>query len=104
MAVQSFDDDRAGIPAPGMQPVRQKIHRVAAGQAQKAPDPDDDPARFHKSADLTRVHAVPDQLQSAICIPGGSTADYTKPGTKIFPRMRVHTFCAELLDSNCEAM
>ena len=104
MAVQSFDDDRARVPAPWVQPVRQQAHRVAAGQAQKALDPDDNPARFDKSPNLARVHAVSNHLQSSIAIPGSLTAEDTKQGTKNFPRRGVRTPRAELLDSKCEAM
>ena len=104
MAVQSFDDDRACIPAPGMQPVRQQAHRVAADQAQKAPDPDDDPSCFNKPANLAGVHAVSNQLQSAFSIPGSLTAEDTKPRTKIFQRRSICAPSAELLDSNSEAM
>jgi len=52
VAEQSFDDGRACVPAPWMQPIRQQAHRVAADQAQKALDPNDDPTGFNKPADL----------------------------------------------------
>ena len=104
MAVQCFDYDRARIPAPGMQPVRQEANRVAAGQAQKALDPDDDPACFSKPPDLAGVLAMPNHLQGTIPIPGSLTAQDTKQGTKNFARRGVRAPCAELLDSKCEAM
>lgn len=100
MAVQSFNDDRAGIPAPRMQPVWQKAHRVTADQTQKTPDPDDDPTRFHQSSDLTGIHTVSNQLQYAFRIPGGLAADDTKLGTKIIQRRGIRTSSAELLDSD----
>ena len=47
---------------------------------------------------------MPNQLQSTIRIPGSLTAEYTKQGTKNFPRRGIRAPCAELLDSNREAM
>lgn len=77
---------------------------MAADKTQIAPDPNDDPASFHKPADLARVHAVTNQLKTAICILGGLAANDTKPGTKIFQRRSIRASCAELLDSNNEAV
>jgi hypothetical protein len=87
-----------------MQPVRQQSHRVATGQAQKALDPDDDPACFNKPPDLAGVHAMAYQLESTLSIPGSLTAEDTKQGMKNFARNGVRALGAELLDSKCEAM
>jgi len=43
MAIESFDDDRAGVPSPWMNPVRHQAHRAATEQTQESPDPDDNP-------------------------------------------------------------
>ena len=87
-----------------MQPVRQQAHRVTASQAEKPADPDDDPARFHQTADLAGVHAVTYQLQNPFGIPGGLAADNTMSGTKLFKRGSIRAFGAELLDSDGKAM
>lgn len=104
MAEQSFDDDRACVPAPGMQPIRQQTHRVTADQAEKALDPNDDPTSFNQPADLPRIHAVPYQLENTLRIPGSLAADDTRHGTKIIQRRSIVAPCAELLDTNSEAM
>ena len=44
------------------------------------------------------------QLESAIRTPCRLAAEDTKPGTHIFARRGVRAPCAELLDSNREAM
>lgn len=87
-----------------MQPIRQQAHRVAADQAEKTLDPNDDPTSFNEAADLPRIHAVPYQLENTFRIPGGLAADDTKHGTKIIERRSIVPACAELLDTNSEAM
>jgi hypothetical protein len=104
VTVQSFDDDRACVPTPRMQPVRQQAHRVAADQAQKASDPDNDPSCFNQPANLAGVHAVSNQLQNSFSIPGSLAAEDAKPRTKIFQRRSICAPSAELLDSNSEAV
>ena len=104
MTKQCLNNDRACIPAPGVQPIRQQTHRVTASQAEKPADPDDDPARFHQTADLAAVHAVTYHLQNPFGIPGGLAADDTMSGTNIFKRGGIRAFGAELLDSHGKAM
>ena len=104
VAEQSFDDDRACVPAPWMQPIRQQAHRVAAGQAQKAPDPNDDPTSFNKPANLSRVHAVPDQLQNTLGAPGRLATEDTILRTESLQKRGSRASCAELLDTNGKAM
>ncbi len=104
MSEQSLDDDRACVPAPGMQPVWQQAHRVAATQTEKAADPDHDPGRFEQTADLPGVGAVADQLQNPFGVPRGLTADDAVLRTKIFKSGCVVTLGAELLDSRRKAM
>lgn len=104
MPVEGFNYNGGGIPAVGMQPVRQSAHRVAADQTQKAPDPDDHPARFNQPADLPAVHSVSDYLQSALGIPSHLTTDDAMLGTKIFQRGSIRASRAELLDKNGKAM
>ena len=104
MAEQSFDDDRTCVPAPWMQPIRQQAHRVAAGQAQKAPDPNDDPTSFNKSANLSRVHAVPDQLQNTLGAPGRLATEDTILRTESLQKRGIRASRAELLDTNGKAM
>ena len=52
---ESLDDDRGGIPAPGMEPVRQAADRMAASETEEAPDPDDDPGRFGETPNLAAI-------------------------------------------------
>ena len=77
---------------------------MAADQAQKASDPNNNPARFHDPTDLARVHPVPNQLQGAILVPGSLTAEDAKQGTKFFQRRSIRAPGTELLDSNNKAM
>jgi len=87
-----------------MQPIRQQAHRVAAGQAQKAPDPNDDPTSFNKSANLSRVHAVPNQLQNTFGVPGRLATEDTILRTESLQKRGIRASCAELLDTNGKAM
>jgi hypothetical protein len=87
-----------------MQPVRQQAHCVAASQAKKPADPDDDPARLDQSADLSGIHTMPNNLEFAFGIPGCLPAYFTMAEAKIFKRRRFRASCAELLDSNSKAM
>ena len=100
MTKQRLDNDRACIPAPGVQPIRQQAHRVTASQAEKPADPDDDPAHFNQTADLAGVHAVTYHPQNPFGIPGGLATDDTMCGTKIFKSGSIRAFGAELLDSD----
>jgi hypothetical protein len=77
---------------------------VTASQAEKTPDPDDDPARFIQTADLSGVHAVTHQLQNSFGIPGGLSADDTVLGTKTLKRRCIGALGAQLLDSGGKAM
>jgi hypothetical protein len=86
-----------------LQPIRQQAHGVAADhQAEKAMDPNDDPASFNEAPDLPRIHAVPYQLENTLRIPGSLAADDTKHRTKIIQRRSIVAACAELLDTNSE--
>ena len=104
MSEQSLDDDSARIPTPGMQPVRQQAHGVTAGQTEKAADPDHDPGRFKQTTDLAGVHAVADQLQNPLGIPGGLAAEDTVLKTQTPKRRCLSALGAELLDSGGKAM
>lgn len=104
MSEQSLDDDRARVPAPRMQPVRQQTHRVTASQAEKATDADHDPGRFKQTADLAGIGAVAYQLQNPSGIPGGLAAGDTVLRTKIIKGGRISASGAELLDSPDKAM
>jgi hypothetical protein len=77
---------------------------VAASQAEKPADPDDDPARFHQTADLAGVQAVTYYLQNPFGVPGGLTTGDTMSGTNIFKGGSIRAFGAELLDSADKAM
>jgi len=77
---------------------------VTASQAEKAADPDNDPARFNQTADLAGVGAVTYQLQNPFGVPGGLAADDTMLGTKTFKRKCIGVLGAELLDSGGKAM
>ena len=87
-----------------MKPVRQQAHRVATSQAEKPADPNDDPTRFHQTADLARIHAVTYHPKNPFGIPGGLTTGDTMSGTYIFKGESIRAFGAELLDSDGEAM
>ena len=73
---------------------------MTASQAEKPADPDDDPTRFHQTADLARIHAVAYHSQKPFGIPGGLTTGDTMSGTNIFERGSIRAFGAELLDSD----
>lgn len=77
---------------------------MAASQAEKPPDPYDDPTRFNQTADLAGVHAVADHLQNPFGIPGGLATGDTMSGTNIFKGGSIRAFGAELLDSAGKAM
>ena len=53
---------------------------------------------------MPRIHAVLYQLENTFRIPGSLAADDTKHGTKIIQRRSIVAACAELLDTNSEAM
>jgi hypothetical protein len=86
-----------------MQPVRQQTHGVAAGQAQKAPDPNHDPG-LNNPTDLPGVHAVSDNLQNPFRAMGSLSADEAKLRANILQRRSIRAFGAELLDSSNQAM
>jgi hypothetical protein len=104
VTVESFDDCRCGIPAVWKQPVRQQTHSMAAYQTQESLDPHIDPSGFGKPADLTRIHAMTNHLESSIFITGCLSAIDAMRRTNLVARWSVRTSRAQLLDSSSETM
>ena len=100
VAIESYQDDRRSIPAPGMKPVRQDTHRVATDPATKSPDPDLDPTDLGQATYVTQVQSVADQLQNPFRVSCRRTALWIgaidRP--EIFQRGSIRTSRAQLLD------
>src|SRR5205823_8332812 len=62
------------------------------------------PTSFNKPANLSRVHAAPDQLQNIFGAPGRLATEDTILRTESLQKRGIRASCAELLDTNGKAM
>jgi hypothetical protein len=87
-----------------MEPIRKTADGAPTAETEEASDTNDDPSDLEQSTDLPRVCAVSDKLQNSMAVPGRIPAGDTEAGTKVLDGRGVRAVCAELLDSEGEAM
>ncbi len=104
VAIQRLDDRGSRIPTPGVQPIRDQTHRMAANQTEKPPDPDHDPSGLDQATDLAGIHPVSHYLQHTLGVSRCLPAEDAESGSNVFQRRSVCAPCAELLDTLCEAV
>lgn len=104
VAPQRLHDDRGGIPAPRMEPVRQPTGGMTTIQTQKSAHPDENPGALRQPSDLPAVHAVADHLQPTAGFACRLPTETAELRTKGFDRWGLWAAGAELFDREGQAV
>ena len=102
MSIERFHDDCRRIPPPGMQPIGQSAHGVAAIPAHVPPHPNHYPSRA-KAAHLPAITTMPLHPHPS-AIPRQLSALGTESRPKLFHRRCALSSGAEVLDGNGKAL